>query len=151
MVRGPSSLPTWLHKGRFPLPWTQAGTCFPLRPPRACMSNPEENEVGEMGKATQVTMFHVGSQESTPEGHPALSIGVHSNQSHGFSQKAKSCSEEKAAQTSTAANTASWRHCIPQPQTRPESSDTVLLDSAGGGSSRCTRRLSFSRHPYQSC
>lgn len=93
--------------------------------------------MGEMGEATQVTMFHVGSEESTPEGHPTTSIGVHSNQSHGFSRKAKSCSEEKAAQTSTAANTASWRHCIPQSQTRPESSDTVLLDSAGGGSSRC--------------
>lgn len=66
----PSSLPTWLHKGRFPSPWTQAGTCSPLRSPRACMSNPEGNEVGEMVEARQVTIFQVRSGENTSKGHP---------------------------------------------------------------------------------
>lgn len=45
---GPPASPS--GKGRSPLPWAQAGTCSPLRLPRACMSNPETMRWERLGK-----------------------------------------------------------------------------------------------------
>lgn len=74
-----------------------------------------------MGDTRQLTMFHIGLGESTPEGHCNFLSMRSPKPKPCVSQKANSCSEEKAART--AQLPIQLETLYAQPSVRPKSSE----------------------------